>query len=231
MSPMLVLLPGLDGTGDLFNPLIAALGDGYPSVVVRYPCDEPLGYSALTDRVRALLPDDQPYVLLGESFSGPIAISLAAEQLPSLRGLILCGSFASSPWAWMATVGKLDAVLPVHLVADLLGARLLMGRFATPALRALLYASVHRVAPEVFRVRVHEALRVDVTRELAAVQVPALYLRATEDRVVPPTAGHKFASALQRATLVDVVGPHCLLQCSPEATAKEIHAFLRPLGG
>ncbi|HMA00429.1 MAG TPA: hypothetical protein VKP66_20995 [Steroidobacteraceae bacterium] len=77
--PLLLLLPGLDGTGKLFAAFLRALGPGVESRVVEYSPDEPLGYEELELRVRAALPRDRPYVLLGESFSGPIAMRIAAS--------------------------------------------------------------------------------------------------------------------------------------------------------
>jgi pimeloyl-ACP methyl ester carboxylesterase len=93
----LILLPGLGGTGELFEPFLAALGSAVAVKVIRYPGDVALGYDALGRFVRAMLPEGEPFVLLGESFSGPIAISLAATGGTQLRGLILCCSFARNP--------------------------------------------------------------------------------------------------------------------------------------
>src|SRR5512143_111507 len=93
----LVLLPGLDGTGRLFGDFIAALGQDIDVIVASYPADTPLDYAELEPLVRAMLPTDRDYVLLGESFSGPLAISLAASAPPGLRGLVLCCSVARSP--------------------------------------------------------------------------------------------------------------------------------------
>jgi thioesterase domain-containing protein len=77
----LVLLPGMDGTGELFAPFLAALGPDQAVVVVRYPTDRELGYAELEQVARAALPVDQPFILLGESFSGPVAICrLAAAE-------------------------------------------------------------------------------------------------------------------------------------------------------
>ena len=75
----LILLPGMDGSGQLFAPFIAALGDGFNVKVVRYPVDLPLGYDGLEQIARAAIPPEGAVVLLGESFSGPIAVSLAAS--------------------------------------------------------------------------------------------------------------------------------------------------------
>jgi len=73
MSCTVVLLPGLDGSGDQFAPLIDALGSEVPTLTVRYP-NAPLDYEALQNIVATVLPRDRSYVILGESFSGPIAL-------------------------------------------------------------------------------------------------------------------------------------------------------------
>jgi hypothetical protein len=41
--------------------------------------------------------DSEPFVLLAESFSTPVAIRVAAENPTNLKGLILCAGFATSP--------------------------------------------------------------------------------------------------------------------------------------
>src|SRR5262245_5039352 len=90
----LILMPGMDGTGELFAPFLDALGDSIESCVLQYPTHEPLRYSELLPRVRAELPHSGSFVLLGESFSGPLALMLAAEQPAGLCGVVLCASFA-----------------------------------------------------------------------------------------------------------------------------------------
>ena len=52
----LVLLPGMDGTGDLFGPLIDQLRGVVNTVVVRYPTAQPRTYSELTALAREALP-------------------------------------------------------------------------------------------------------------------------------------------------------------------------------
>ena len=74
----LVLLPGMDGTGQLFAPFLAALGPEFRTRVVSYPVDQPLGYAELELLARAAIPARGPYVILGESFSGPIASMISA---------------------------------------------------------------------------------------------------------------------------------------------------------
>ena len=50
--PEIVLLPGLDGTGDLFDRVEAKLAPELSVKVIRYPHDPTLGYAGYVERVR-----------------------------------------------------------------------------------------------------------------------------------------------------------------------------------
>ena len=116
----LILLPGLDGTGDLFAPLlkriaamqVAADEPEFIAHALHYPTDQQLGFQALHEMVEyylaTQLPADARYVLLGESFSGPVAVAVAhaaqtalENHAPDTRrciGLILCCTFVRNPF-------------------------------------------------------------------------------------------------------------------------------------
>ena len=68
----LLLLPGMDGTGQLFEPLIAALPPTLRAVSVSYPVNDALGYEELLALIEAAVPPGR-FVAVGESFSGPLA--------------------------------------------------------------------------------------------------------------------------------------------------------------
>ncbi len=90
-----VLLPGLDGTEVLFRPLLGELRN--EAQVVEYPRAQPSSYSDLLPRVLDALPADEEYLLLGWSFSGPLALQAALTSPPGLRGVVLCASFVRKP--------------------------------------------------------------------------------------------------------------------------------------
>lgn len=94
----IILLPGLDGTGELFGPFLAKIPEHWSALVVSYPRDQLMNYPECVAFARDRLPVDEDFVLLGESFSGPVSIALAAQHHPNLRGLVLCNSFARHPW-------------------------------------------------------------------------------------------------------------------------------------
>lgn len=185
----IVLLPGMDGTGSLFEPLIAALGTAFSVTVVRYPEQQIIDYDGLEAIARGALPTTGDFILLGESFSGPIAVSLAASRPPGLVGLVLSCSFVCNPRPALAPALSVARHLPVRLMPAVMLSYLLLGRYATPSLRAAVACSVAKVADAVLKRRLIDVVSVDVSAKLRSLQIPLLYLQATDDRLVPASAG------------------------------------------
>jgi pimeloyl-ACP methyl ester carboxylesterase len=224
----LVLLPGMDGSGLLFANFVAALAAN--TQVVSYPPDQPLDYSGLEKLIEAALPTE-PFILLGESFSGPLAISLASRSLPGLRGVVLVCTFAKSPGPPMKPfIRKLFSRLPIGWTPVFIASRLLMGRFDSPSLRMQLDAATCDVSGPVWRTRMDAILGLDVTAALSKLTLPILYLRATEDRVVPKAAFDAIAAANRAVKLVEIEGPHALLQTKPHESAIAIRTFANDIG-
>jgi pimeloyl-[acyl-carrier protein] methyl ester esterase len=228
----LVLLPGMDGTGALFEPFINAItaaGGAFSLKTVSYPQTGPQTYAHLKDWTAAMLPVDGPIVLLGESFSGPLAIALTAEQPSRVIGLVLCCTFVRNPRPPVGWIGGIASVMPVPLPPIAVLSHFLFGRFATPALRAALESALAQTAPAVLRARLRSVITADASAEARRIKVPVLYLRASEDRTVPESASIQ----IQRLGLAMEVrlfeGPHCLLQTAPEATAAAVSSFVRKL--
>lgn len=225
----LVLLPGLDGTASLFAEFAAALGPEFEVISVAYPVDVPLGYSELEQIARAALPPDKPFVLLGESFSGPIAIAVAASAPPGLVGLVLCCSFARNPLPVFSIAQGLVRLLPVRAVPPSVLRFFLLGRFSSPSLSARFLQALSLVAPQALKARALAVLSVDVSLKLTAVSVPVLYLRASEDRVVPRASSALVASLVPAARIVELVAPHFLLQAIPKVAAAVVSEFVTRL--
>lgn len=92
-----MLLPGLDGTGELFVDFVAALPESCTATVVAYPPDKFLSYTDLRSFVSAAAPQSERFVLVAESFSTPLAISYAATNPPNLVAVVICAGFLESP--------------------------------------------------------------------------------------------------------------------------------------
>ncbi|WP_395790983.1 alpha/beta fold hydrolase [Aquimonas sp.] len=225
----IVVLPGLDGTGELLEPFQRALAQAGNSVeIISYPPDRPLGYAELETLVRTLLPQ-QPFVLMGESFSGPLAVGIAANPPPHLRGLILSTTFAVSPVPALRAFADLIRFAPARPPMPVLSWWLL-GRWSTPELRDALGAALRAVAPEVLRTRAAAALRIDVRPLLQQVRVPVLCLQATHDRLVSPSVQARLAKGLRNSQIATITGPHLLLQTAVDESAARVSRFVAARG-
>jgi len=224
----LVMLPGMDGTGDLFRPLVRVLPSGIAASIVTYPKDRVLPYSELHVFLDAAFPQEEPYVLLAESFSGPLAIEHCARQSPNLRGLILCGSFASNPVLrsirWLCPVVHLAAWLnppPRWMVR-----RFLLGPDSSDGEVDAVRAAVGSVSRGVLASRIRQVMRVDVSAALARIEVPVLYLAGRHDRLVGHQGLEQIRTGLASLSSTTLDGPHLLLQARPLEAASRISEFM-----
>jgi pimeloyl-[acyl-carrier protein] methyl ester esterase len=223
---VLVLLPGMDGSGTLFAAFTAALGTEIAPIVISYPADQSLGYAGLTEFVRTRLPSDAPFFLLGESFSSPIAIALAAERPPMLAGLILSCGFARNPLPPMRALRHLVRFAPLHGRFSGVASPLLLGWRAPGRLRSALRGALDMAGAPVLRMRLREVLDVDYSECVRMIDVPVLYLQADRDCVVFASSARHLRSLLPAMEVVTLRGPHLLLQTAPVQAAGAVTAFI-----
>lgn len=222
----LVLLPGMDGTGIFFEDFAAALRPEFNPIIVRYPDDPSLGYAELEPLARAALPTDKPFLILGESFSGPIAISIAASNPPGLLGLILCVTFVRNPHPLLPLVTAILKPFPPVRLPRFIQYRNLFGRFDSPRLRAKLREVRSLGSQETQKARLEAVAAIDVSEKLRRVAVPILDLRATGDRVISRTSSDYIRRVRPDAKVADLDAPHLLLQTVPQQALTAIRSFV-----
>jgi pimeloyl-ACP methyl ester carboxylesterase len=225
-KPVLVLLPGLDGTGKLFEAFVQSLDPGQQTQIVRYPVDLAQGYAELETLVRAALPTDRPYVLLGESFSGPIAIRIAADPPPGLVAVVLCVTFARNPYPMLAWAAPFAAAVPMKSLPAWLRAPLMWGSLSPDAAPAAAERATAGVDASVLQHRIAAVLSVDETAALTRIRIPVLVLQARVDHVVPGAATRHLLQHLPSALHVEIDGPHLLLQTKARECAEAIARFI-----
>jgi pimeloyl-ACP methyl ester carboxylesterase len=221
----LLLLPGLDGTGLLFSRLVGELNGKLPVEVVAYPSDQPLDYRQLAIRVAEYMSDE--VVLLGESFSGPIAIDLARQFPDKVRGLVLAGTFARPPWpGWLMKIG---AKVDHHEVPFSLLRMMLLGNTKSDVLTSELGEIVRALPAATIACRLRSIAEVDALAALGNVKCEILMLHAANDRLV---SGRPLKRALERrpdTTVAFIPGPHMILQTQPAIAARHILDFVSSL--
>ena len=222
----LVLLPGLDGTGELFGPLIEELGDGATISVVRYGME--LTFEEYVESAARALPEHA--VVIAESFSGPIAVALAARYAAKVRCLVLCATFARSPFR---TLLRFVRFIPARAFSPnpLLPATLRHFCFNGDdvSLRPSAVSVVGTVPPAIMRSRLACLASVDVSLLLQKIELPVLYLRASRDRIVGARISRALTSQLSNVSITEIDGPHLLLQARPRECATAITSFVSSL--
>ena len=226
----LVLLPGVDGSGELFREFLAVLPKDLLTEVLWYPPDRRTDYEELAGALRGAICVTEPFVLVAESYGAALAISIAAMEPPNLKGMVLCAGFATSPvrgWkkelAWRLSPLLSRVAVPVRLVQYLM-----VGDEAPRGLVESVTGAMSWVTPKTLSARLREVLTVDVRAELARVKVPILYVQPTRDRLVDGVCTQEMHLAKAGRT-VSVDAPHLLLQTKPVLCAEVVTTFVREL--
>lgn len=224
----LVLLPGMHGTEKLFPDFMQTLPADLHKEALIYPAGQVLSYGELTKLVRSACENSPPFVILAESFSTPLAIRVAAENPPNLKGVILCAGFASSPVPrekrWLA-----PALVPLLARAPLSDSAIrtwLLNPGVPDSLVADVRAAIRSIEPAVLVARMREVLHCDVRKELSRVAVPLLYLHANHDRLLESRALEEIRRVRPALRAQSFDGPHFLLQCLPDVTSQAVANFL-----
>src|SRR5690606_9464114 len=173
----LVLLPGLNGGSALFAPLLAELGD-IDCQVLELPEHGPQDYDALAHKIAERLPST-PFVLLGESFSGPVAYRLAMRKPPGLQGVIFAASFLIAPSAALPLLKRLPISLRLATQPWLLRA-MCLGQNASDQTLQLVQKEIRGLDKALIRARLHTLATLQAP--LQRLDLPALHLWPQRDR-------------------------------------------------
>jgi pimeloyl-ACP methyl ester carboxylesterase len=224
----LVLLPGLDGTGNLFASILPELPPSLNVMIAPYPSQRFVAYPELVDWLAGIVPMDVPIAILAESYGTPLAVKFAAMHPRNLIGVILSAGFITNPVRRFGLLPRLLArplffrLRPPDFALD----HFLVGADAPDSLKLAVRraARVHR--PEILAARAREVLTCDARQEILQVTVPLLYLQATEDKLIAKESLEEIKRLHPQTISISFRAPHVLLQSKPCETAKAIMEFL-----
>jgi pimeloyl-[acyl-carrier protein] methyl ester esterase len=218
-----LLLPGLDGSGELFRwflPYVAV----ERKKVVSYPANASWTLEDYVDHVQVGLASEQPCIVIAESFSGPIALRLL-QRNANIVGLVLVASFITCPhpvlkvlplslWARMRSVALSETLLRL----------LCLGRDATAERLEVLKNVTRAIPTDVLGARLGVLRRLDETSNFRRARVPILSVVAAQDRLVMPGSRPQHQPNTQTAV---IEGPHFLLQTHPSQCWRTIDTWSR----
>jgi 3-oxoadipate enol-lactonase len=219
-GPAIVLVPGMDGTGDLFYRQVPLLQKSY--TVATYALrDDATNMEVLADDLRRVIeqaaPEEKRAIVMGESFGGAIALSTALRYPKHVSGLVILNSFPYFAPQFRLRLG----IAAVSLIPW--GAMSLV-RYAT----SMLMHSRHTHRDELkkfleltarstrmgYRNRLRILKTYDVRDRLRELQCPSLFLAAEKDHLVPSVAQARLMAEHASSATVKVLSGHghiCLI--------------------
>ncbi|MFZ4531174.1 MAG: alpha/beta fold hydrolase [Alsobacter sp.] len=223
MPEPLLLVPGLNCTGDLFAPLIDVLSPRIPVTVADVASDATIALMA----GRALAAAPARFALAGLSMGGYVALEIMRLAPARVTRLALLDTSAR-PDSDAASQRRRDLIhlaeagpAAVDEIHRQLWPRLVHpSRWADAQLDAMVLGMARATGAEAFA-RQQAAImgRMDSRPFLSAIQVPTLVLVGEEDAITPPELAAEMADSIRSARLVRV--PLCghlpTLECPAEA--------------
>jgi pimeloyl-ACP methyl ester carboxylesterase len=226
VGPTLVLLPGLDGTEVFLRPLVAALSPTIRSVVVSYPMSGAEGYADVLEVVRRSTEALSEFFVLGLSFSGPVALMLAAEEPKRVKGVLLAATFirvprpalrclrfaCNGPMLWVWRIGRR---VPIWV-----------SKSCRDPLRTDKAETLRRVPARCLAGRLRALIDVDVTSALRRCSQPILCISFRNDRVIPYRNVEDILREAPSAAHATIPGGHFTGYLNSELFAAEVEQFL-----
>ena len=222
---ILVLLPGMDGTGRLFVELLHELPDINCMIIPLPQCGKQ-DYQTLTEYIKNQLPKED-FILLAESFSGAIAFNLAKDKTNHLCGIIFVASFLSAPSRLLLLCAQL---LPLKLLSNLPGAgfmqqNLFFGNQANKKLLDIFKKTINSVPTKIMRQRM-QSMR-SLVFQKTKIELPTATILPLTDKLLAKNKRHEFQKCFTNITVFKLNGPHFILQTKAKESAKIILNWIK----
>lgn len=226
---MILLLPGADGTGVLFEPFLKVVTSSLESEGISLsielvnlnhdkfgnPLAQNLAFQAARIENEYVT---QPIMIIAESYSGLLAYELLSRERLNIAQVIFVASFLNAP-SNLATIAAkfnpawLKAVMQV--TPSPVWGRVLFGRWQTPQLRALFRQALAQTPNDLLQQRLAIIASAQIPNK--TIDVPCLYLQARQDSLVSANNIEIFRQVFSNFASITVDGTHFLLQTNPEA--------------
>lgn len=215
-------MPGLDGTGKLFAPIIPVLEPHFELVVVTFP---DLGsFNDYVEYAQNRLPTTPGYSLLAESLAGPVAAVVMANRPDQVGPSVLCSTFARSPLVAMTRVANLvpNGMVSIGALSDFCFDVDEVDGEDFSETQPLPVNVTEQIDGTVLKHRLAVLSRIDISALLPQITVPILLMHGIHDKIVSSQDADLFESNLPRVTRANIDGPHLLLQARPRECAEWI---------
>ncbi len=226
----LILLPAFDGTGLMFGPFVRELKNRFAAWVISYPDSGPQDYRTLAAHIRRQIPAGEEYILLGESFAGPLVYEIAVADPVNCKAAVFVATYLTNPSpAFLKVLSALPARVISRFVSSRFVVRLLtLSRGTDSGVASAIAANFASVNPALIKQRLQTIGSLPEHPQLV-LKTPCFYLQAGRDRLVPASKLADFQRLCPTLKVERVEGGHFILQERPEACAGAILSMLRAM--
>lgn len=220
------MMPGLDGTGKLFAPIIPYLQPHFDVTVVSYPDLD--SFDEYVDCVLNQLPEASGFSLVAESISGPVALAVMARRPGLIGPSVLSATFARSPLAALMRMAKYvpEQIFSIGALSEFCLDVCAVDDEDHSQTQPLPLNVMEQIDGSLLNHRISVLSRIDVSALLPGIDVPILYLRAERDRIVSENDARMLQQHLPNITRTDIDAPHLVLQTQPQQCAQLIYRHI-----
>ena len=234
--PLLIYLPGMDGTGELFELQATSLAAYFDIRCLHIPSDNTDGWQVLANRTSELIKSEialnkeRPIYLCGESFGGCLALQIALGEPSLIQRLILINPASSFNQRPLLSLGiNITDLMPEWLHSfssvSLLPFLAQLNRI-DPSDRLKLIKAIKSMPPKIasWRMSLLQNFQVSTAR-LSNLNLPTLVIAGMADRLLPSIEeARRLVKILPKAKMA--ILPHSGHACLLE-TETNLRAILR----
>ncbi len=189
-----------------------------------------MGYDEHFEFILQQIADIESMIVLGESFSGPLAVRLADRLPDRVRAMVLSVTFIECPIA--RVLARYLAVQARWVPTSSVQVRWLLSGWNAPRELVDRVKSAIRANPRATLARrIRAAAELDDSQILARTKTPLLYLQADHDALVRKHCLRRILELRPDAVVKIFQTSHLLLQTQPRQAWDAIEAFLESIGG
>ena len=219
-GPLLIYVPGLDGTGQLFFKQTPLLARSHRVVTFRSREHGRFTYEDLADDLAAIIQElgEERATILGESFGGTVALNFALRHPRMVERLVVINSFPRFRKRFNVRLAvKLASGLPFRLLLPVRRAANVLGLLADGVSREdrrLFWEAIRTVNVEAYARRVQLIADLDIENRLSEIQAPTTLIASDRDLLIPSVKEALAMAARMQSAKVKIIegaGHVCLL--------------------
>ncbi len=205
-----ILLPGMDGSGIMFEPLLETLPEKINCETLTLAPGGDQSYSTQARLIAEAIGDDE-VVIFAESYSGHLAFLIHKLKPKNIKHIIFAASFLTNP----SILTELAPLLPIGILKSGLIPNsflhlMCFNNSAHPKAIDCLNRSLQTVSIKVLKQRLRNIASLKSTKQ--KIEIPCTYILPSNDYLVSKKAVNHLMESCRDLKVVNLKGGHFIAQ-------------------